>query len=386
MELNEYNKLREKISKKDFEGKNKLLDKWLYGATFFANAISIFFAFFLLYPALQSSFLMNVGNVEISNILAGGFSVGFLVVFEVVKRYLIRNFSFDYIWRNFKGVVTKMWLWLLLVITIIGVSFYLSLSGAQNFASTFDERVEIELVNVQQQVDSIRTDYQNRYITNIETDINELNQIVNEYRRKIAETPINFRTTRNDYQQIVESTQLVINERRDELLIYRNQMSEEINQIRGQFEESKEKTARDDYSVILLFIIIVALNESLIVLGLYFREYFEYSLYIINSKTYETYYLKRKYYEKMVKFLYGGGGLGSGDIVRGIEDLENELLKKTKIENVPKFVSEFLRFLRRSGIIIERRGEKIKFGKSYEDAINIAKSLEDNIIELEYEK
>ena len=53
MDIKKYDTLRNKINKKDFEGKNKSLDKWLYRFSFFGNIGSIFFAYFLVYPSLQ---------------------------------------------------------------------------------------------------------------------------------------------------------------------------------------------------------------------------------------------------------------------------------------------------------------------------------------------
>lgn len=385
MDLNEYNKLREKIQKKDFEGKNKQLDRWLFNATFFANAISIFFAFFLLYPALQGSFLMNIGNEVFSNILAGVFSVGFLVIFEVVKRYLIRNFSFDYIWSGFKDVVTKTWLWFSLVVIIITTSFYLSMSGALNFADTFEETERIERVEFTQVENEIKIRYGNR-INEHQSRIDELRSEITNIYSRISDLPQNFITERNrEYQRIaVEEDR--IESHRTRILELENQMAEEIKLSEKEFLGNLEEKRRGEHKNLFLFIIIVFFNESLIVLGLYFREYFEYVLYKTNSKTYESYFLKKRHYEKMIKFLYNGGYLGAGDKVKGLPDLENELMRKTKIENVPKFMGEFIGVLRKNGVIIERRGEDTKFGRDYEEALNIIKSFEENVIELEYEK
>ena len=50
-----YSKLRDKIKNRDFEAKNKSLNSWFFKSTFLGNLGSIFFAFFLVYPALYKA-------------------------------------------------------------------------------------------------------------------------------------------------------------------------------------------------------------------------------------------------------------------------------------------------------------------------------------------
>lgn len=386
MDLKSYNKLRVKISKKNFEGKNKILDKWLYNATFFANAISIFFAFFLLYPALQGSFLVNVGDPIAANIAAGVFSVGFLVVFEVVKRYLIRNFSFDYIWRKLGDIVTKTWLWFSLVIIIIVTSFYLSVSGARNFATTFEHEREIEIIDLTIQKDSIINIHNNR-ISSYENEIRVLSNINISYRQRMSELPDDFLTARREFQQFIRENEETINLNRNLIIDERNLMSETIGQLEKEYESSLEERRVDDFRVILLFSIIVLLNESLIVLGLYFREYFEHKLYLMNKKTYESHYMRKKYYNKMLKFIYNNGLKGIGDPVGGLSELENQLMIKTNMDNPGRFISDFVSSLKRANIVVvSDRRDRYKFRVEYADAINILNNITDNIIEFDYDE
>ena len=60
MDLKKYDELRNKIHTKDFEGRNKSLDKWLYNLSFLGNVGSIFFAYFLVSPALNKAISTNL--------------------------------------------------------------------------------------------------------------------------------------------------------------------------------------------------------------------------------------------------------------------------------------------------------------------------------------
>ena len=383
MDLKGYNKIKNKISEKDFEGKNKKLDKWLYNATFLGNAVSIFFAFFLLFPALEESFSSQINNNIISTAGAFVFSVGFLLIFEVIKRFLIRNFSFDFLWKNIKFIATKTYLWLSLVLVIIAISFYLSLSGAQNFASTFDDRIADEVVLVDDRINNIREYYQEEYISYYENQIRNLNEIINEYRRRIIDLPDDFLTARREYQNIVRENQELVSEYRELVEIYREQMNEEIAAIQSEFEEARERAETEDFSIILLFIIIVSLNETLIVLGIYFREYFERELYRLHKNTYEVHYTKRNKYMKFLKYLFSGDYYKVGDPVN-FDSLRNLLLKKSNLRRPEHFLNAFFDDLTHLGVFSERdeKGNK-NIKKSLEDIEETLNKLDDDTFILE---
>jgi len=383
MDLKGYNKIREKINEKDFEGKNKKLDRWLYGATFLGNIISIFFAFFLLFPALEGSFYAQINNDTISTIAAFTFSVGFLVVFEVIKRFLIRNFSFDYLWKNVKFVVTKTYVWLFLVLTIIGISFYLSLSGAQNFASTFDERIAEETVQIEGEIEGIREYYHDEHISYYEAQIRELNEIINDYRRRISNLPDDFITARREYQEIVRENQELISEYREIVAEYRNSMNEEIETIRMEYDETRERAEADDFSVILLFIIIVALNESLIVLGIYFREYFEREIYLLHKNTYDVHYTKKTKYLKLLKYLFANDYHKIGDPIN-YNSLKKLLLKKSNLRRPEHLLNKFFDDLVHMGALSEQDDDgNYYIKKSLEDIQENLNNLDDETFILE---
>ena len=128
MDLKKYDELRKKISTKDFEGNNKGLDKWLWRFSFIGNASAIFFAYFLVYPALLKTISLHFVDGFWGTAIAFLLAIIFLTIFEVTKRYLVRNFSSDYM-GNRRKINPKIVGWLTTAITIIALSFYLSIAG-----------------------------------------------------------------------------------------------------------------------------------------------------------------------------------------------------------------------------------------------------------------
>ena len=117
-----YSKLRDKIKNRDFEAKNKSLNSWFFKSTFLGNLGSIFFAFFLVYPALYKAIAAQMidggGNWAIA--LATLFTVTILVIFESVKRKILANLSDDLVttdW-NLKDLGVRWWLILSTIIVI----------------------------------------------------------------------------------------------------------------------------------------------------------------------------------------------------------------------------------------------------------------------------
>ena len=81
MDLKKYDKLRNKINTKDFEGNNKGLDKWLWIFSFIGNISSIFFAYFLVFPALLKAITANFVTGDWGTVLAFGLTLIFLSIF-----------------------------------------------------------------------------------------------------------------------------------------------------------------------------------------------------------------------------------------------------------------------------------------------------------------
>lgn len=188
MELKEYDKLRKKINIKDFEGNNKALDKWLFGFSFVGNAGSIFFSYFLLYPAMLKAISINLVNGFWGTALAFTFTNIFLVIFEIIKRYLFRNFSNEYVANN-KKMNAPILGWFTVSVAIVLLSFYLSLVGSKNLASTSTIKNNIATVQVDEQKDSLFVQYERKKKT-YEFDNEGLRNVNTELRSTIAQTPV----------------------------------------------------------------------------------------------------------------------------------------------------------------------------------------------------
>ena len=128
MDLKKYEKIRKKVVEHGFESKYKNLDKWLFGSSFFGNVGSIFFAYFLVFPALNKAITINLTTGKLGTFLGVVSTIVILTLFEYIKRIVLKNLSFDIV----KKEIAKSMLWLVFSIGIIGASAWLSIKGAVN--------------------------------------------------------------------------------------------------------------------------------------------------------------------------------------------------------------------------------------------------------------
>ena len=380
MDTKKYDKLRQKIKTKDFEGKNKGLDKWLWNFSFLGNISSIFFAYFLVYPALLKAITLNFITGTGGWVLAGGLTLVILSIFEIIKRYLIRNFSNDYV-INKRKLNFKIFGWSITSIAIVALSFYLSISGSKNLASTSSIKNAIVQTEVVSKSDSLVSIYDIQKQPYVDDNVS-LRAVNTDLRQKLADTPLNYPTTRKGYQDNIDSNTELIRENDAKIGTINAELQQKIAEYDADFAETKSENQTEDTKNILLFIIIVCFNEVLIIGGLYFREYYEYTLYMINQERFEKMYQKKDRYRALVTFVFNDGKLGSGDRVMSGLDLKTAVADKTNIQNPNKFVDEFLHDMDRLGIFTTH-GKRRLINATFTEALEMVENYDDSYRVLE---
>jgi hypothetical protein len=372
MDIKKYDDLRKKINTKDFEGKNKDLDKWLYRFSFFGNVGSIFFAYFLVYPSLLKAITTNLISNSWGSVLAFLFTVVFLVMFEIVKRYLIRNFSHDFV-INSNKIKINIFSWFVVSAFVIVLSFYLSIMGSKNLASTSIVKNEVKNIELINKTDNINSKY-NKLKEPYYVEINTLRE-ANRQSRNIQNSTSNA-WERRENEKIISSNEELIKSYEDKIAKLDIENKIDIQNLQSQFLQVKEENKEDAVKNIFLFVIIVIFNELIIIGGVYFREFFEYNLYLINQQKFEKIYTKRDRYRSLLMFIYGEGKSTIGDKVIPSLELKAIIAEKTNIQNSNKMVDEFLRDMDNLGIF-STTGKRRHIAMTYGDAINLIERYDD---------
>jgi len=380
MDLKKYDELRKKINTKDFEGNNKVLDKWLYGFSFVGNIVSIFFSYFLLYPALLKAISINLVSGIWGTTLAFIFANTFLIIFEIIKRYLFRNFSSDFV-ASGRKISASLLGWLSVSVAIVSLSFFLSLVGAKNLASTSVTKNTVAATTVDIQKDNLTITYENKKKT-YENDNQALRDVNNDLRNTLAQTPIGYVSIRKDYQSSIDKNTGIIESNQAEIAKIDKQLEQRVEELKSGLNKTIAGNATEDTKNIFLFIIIAIFAEAIIIGGVYFREWYEYNLYLINQQKFEKIYLKKDRYRSLLSFVYRDGKLTAGDKVISGMELKEIVAEKTNIQNSNKFVDEFLKEMDGLGIFTTI-GKRRSIAVTYAEAQVIIENFDDAFRALE---
>jgi hypothetical protein len=378
MNSKKYEKLKSKVQKKDsFEEKNESLDKSLWAFSWGGNMGSIFFAYFLVYPAFVKTITANVGDANWTTLLAGFLTVLVLSGFEIMKRKVLSNLSFDLVSHAYR-ITRKFAGWLLLAGGLIGASVYFSLNGAKNFASTSKKDNVVVENTVQLQIDSLNTYYANKTAP-YEKDNEALRQSNVDLRAKISETPLNYRSVRKELQNLVDANLTAIDVNDQKLKELNDELGGKVATLEIELAEQKQSNEDEDNSNQILFILISASIEIIIIFGVFFREYYEFNVFKRHESELEPIRVKRERYKVLLRFLFKDGSATLGDKVMGASTLL-ELVKSQapNITNPKKFVDTFLHDMNHMEILITQGNRRV-INVTYDDALARFESFEDKL-------
>lgn len=371
MELKKYDTIRKEIKKMDFEGKFKQLSDWLYLFSFVGNVGSIFFAYFLIYPLFNDAISHYIQTDSTNIIISSIFTVLILSMFELIKRIVLKNFSFDFVKERFKIKEFSIISWLIISLGLIVLSFYFSINGAMKFADNtivVEQQINKELKFKQ---DSVKSVYQKR-INEEESNIQQLKDLNIALSNKIITS--NF----------ISAIQSSIDKNIKEIEKYDNnvnKLKEELKSKINEFEIEKNNTLNkitDENNIsIFVFILISSLIELLIIGGIYFKSYYDLTVFRKNEPHLENFFKKREQYLVLLSYIYKKGKLTTGDVVIGVNRLK-ETLKDNNIQNVNKLVTSFYSDLEYNNII-KTEGKRKYFVVDFEKANEIITKLDDTV-------
>ena len=378
MDINKYDELRKKNDKKDCEQNNKGLDYWLFRLSFLGNILSVFFSLFLVYPGLLKAIEINIVEGILAKLISFIITIAILVAFEVIKRYVIRNFSNEYV-RN--KMVLKSTGWLTISGIILFLSFYMSIVGSKNLGDISKHKKNIVENQISGEKSNLDAKYENlkkpkqEYII----ELIEINKSINS---KLENTPIGWESIKNGYREDIKNNDRKIDETKKELDKLNTDYNQELAKIDSKQSNTNSSIDSENIQNIFLFIIIAIVSEILIFGGIHFREWYEHKLLTANQQKFEKFYLKRDRYRSLITFIYGDGKAVIGDrVISGLE-LKELMKEKANIPNSNKLVDEFLKDMDGVGVF-NTIGKRRHIAKTYQEALEVVENFDDTLRILE---
>jgi hypothetical protein len=225
------------------------------------------------------------------------------------------------------------------------------------------------------QKDSLTVQYERKKHT-YEVDNQALRTVNNDLRNTLAETPLGWVSARRDYQSNIDKNTKIIDNNQAEVNRIDVQLQQRVNELKSGLNTTITDNAIEDVKNIVLFIIIAIFAEVMIIGGVYFREWYEYNLYILNQQKFEKIYQKKDRYRALLAFVYKDGKLAPGDQVMPGQQLKEIIAEKANIQNSNKFVDEFLKEMDNLGIF-NTVGKRRMVASTFVEAQNIIEHFDD---------
>lgn len=373
MELEKYKQLKTKIRDKSFEINFKKLDWGLFLLSFLGNAGAIFFAFFLLNPALQKTIAQHLASNFFFELLGISVSVIILIGVEYLKRSVFKIFSDEFIQNSFNLGKSSVMTLLLFSVGIFGASFYFSINGGIQFSKLSEVKNEVVVKSNKSLIDSL-TNLNQQSKEPVLLEIVNLRESNKNLREKRDNTPLEQRTARRDYDKLIDANEASIEKKQQEIVNIERELHQKLGEIKVKENLDIKHNEESDVSSILLFIIISTCSELLIIAGIYFRELYEHKSFYENENKLEPILKKREKYDYLLKVVYKNGDVKQDEPVISLRRL-TEIVQGKGAQYPPKFVSDFYIEMSHLGAF-KVSGNKRYSLVSYHDAKNLLDSLQ----------
>lgn len=347
MKFKEFKKLEDDINNQNFNKGYKTINTVMYLLSYFGHFTSILLAYFILSKVLSASISNNPVAVFISSVII-------LSGLELLKRDIFKKFSTQYL--KVKAFTKDVLPLFILSVTIIGVSFYASIHGAQEFSSKSDVIEKDKKETISQFSDSLTKVYD----TKLSVTENEIKSTKFKIELKDKE-----QTDLESVQPLSRQQRQRVKDLKDE----RNILREDIVKLEGDVSKVKKELAteikeheievgaesedkkKDNSSNSLAFVLISTLIELIILAGVYFNEYYKFRSYreFRDKIEKDPNYQKWMLYDQVLDIIYTEDTKMNQKLPsnKGMIDM----CKVSDIIVLPKDITNFLKVISGLGII-----------------------------------
>lgn len=354
MEIKKFEQLKSTFENVEFSERYRVINKFLSVFSYFGHGASVVIGFYFIYSVLMSAAGSHLPPGYAPSVI-GGISVTFLVLFELLKRYLFNQASFEMVRARVAQWTASTVALLVFSSVVVGVSVYFGLSGAAMFSEDGSAAKTELRSGIKAARDSVGEIY-NAKIASAELLLKEASE-----RRSAAYERYRAAEGQLSSADDVRAARAAVS--REEAALKRMtaeqaQRSAEVDTLRVQLDraqQSAEKAASSVASVEVgksesnqtKFVFIVAFVETLILIGIWFsnfydwRSYTEGKLLMQRDPKLQTW----KNYSMLLSFAYKEGKIGPGDLLISSAKV-HEMSKIEGLSVSENYVKQFFTILR----------------------------------------
>jgi hypothetical protein len=347
MKINEFKKLEEKINGQNFNKGYKNINVVMLLLSIFGHFASIFLAYFALSKVLG-------GVIENNPVVVFIASVVMLSGLELLKRDIFDKFSVQYL--KVKAFTKDVLPLFILSLVIIGVSFYASIHGAQEFSSKSDVIEKDKKETIVQFSDSLTKVYDVK-IAQIDVEIKSDKDKIDIKDKEQTDLESIQPPTRSAKQRIkdLKDEKTVLREDitklEGDVNVVKQELATKIKEHETEVGAESEDKKKDNSSNSLAFVLISTLIELIILAGVYFNEYYKFRSYreFRDKIEKDPNYQKWMLYDQILDIIYTEDTKMNQKLPsnKGIIDS----CKVSDIIVLPKDITNFLKVMGGLGII-----------------------------------
>ena len=347
MKINEFKKLEEKINGQNFNQGYKNINVVMLLLSIFGHFASIFLAYFALSKVLG-------GVIENNPVVVFIASVVMLSGLELLKRDIFDKFSVQYL--KVKAFTKDVLPLFILSVAIIGVSFYASIHGAQEFSSKSDVIEKDKKETIVQFSDSLTKVYDVK-IAQIDVEIKSDKDKIDTKDKEQTDLEAIQPPTRSAKQRIkdLKDEKTVLREDitklEGDISVVKQELATKIKEHETEVGAESEDKKKDNSSNSLAFVLISTLIELIILAGVYFNEYYKFRSYreFRDKIEKDPNYQKWMLYDQVLEVIYTEDTKMNQKLPsnKGIIDM----CKVSDIIVLPKDITNFLKVMSGLGII-----------------------------------
>lgn len=365
----QYHKIRDKSINKTYYEKYKEIRLGIYVFSFFGNIASVFLAYFFFRNIFDNAFNELSNNIFITIGI-----IFFLGLFELIKRYVFDLFSIEYIKNNKTLLKKNMIGFIFCTLLIVCTSCYFTISGAKKFT---DKEISLEdktEINITSKTDSIN----NLFFTEYIKPLKEQNKSLLEQNEKLNLSLNNAISL--DNKNNVYSTRTLINQNvkmvnKNDTLINKYEKERDFKISEFKLKQNNNLIVNKDRNKqnILIFILISTIIELIIMIGIYYNEFYlykvttEYEKDIMNTPLFRLW----KKYDEILEIIFGTG-ININEQMMPEESLAS-LLLTNEVNISKKEIKNFFRLAYNLKIIV-RQGPKRIINQSLDDSKDTLKN------------
>jgi len=345
MKIDKFNKLKSKLETFAFEENFSPLAKTLYYFSFLGNIFLVLFSFFFIKDVTNTIPSLFTGQ----SIFFSIFVLVFMTLYELFKRFSFEQLT-TAILKTRKFTV-NLFLGIIICLSLVVGSFYLSLNGAHRLIDNTEQVVTISDNAISDKTDSINN-YYNKQISINQSQITKLYSNDTDGILRTRE-----KTSLETFQKNIKELDSI--KRAEIKLIETKYQTKDVGKL--------DKLKQND----IAFAFMVFFLEFIILIGVAFNSYYTWTSFENMGRLLKTTKFQEvQEYTKILRIIYENG--------KNIKD--DQVMDYTKIKALcdihgiainESYINKFLETCNNFGILNKARDDKYSFLVNYDEAKNL---------------